>query len=328
MKILIAYDGSDCSDTALDDLRRAGLPREGEALVVSVAEVWLPPPAENENLNEYIEELQTRPQPFKSYKESAQAIAKTRTLADRAKSRFETNFPSWSVTSEATYGSPAWEILKRARDFGPDLIVAGSHGRSAFNRLILGSISQKILTEATCSVRIARGRVEVDPAPVRILAGFDGSEGAQAAVRALAQRNWREKSEFKLIAVTDSVTPSTIGRFIPPVARMVEEVNQAERDRIEELAASSLEHLQSAGFEAKLEIYKGNPKNVLIEEAEKWSADCIFVGATAYGSRFERFLLGSVSSAVAARARCSVEVVRKQTEKVESNDGGKHEANL
>ena len=48
MKLLIAYDGSECADAALDDLTHAGLPERGEALVVSVAEVWLPPPSSYE----------------------------------------------------------------------------------------------------------------------------------------------------------------------------------------------------------------------------------------------------------------------------------------
>ena len=43
MRILIGYDGSESADAALDDLRRAGLPREVEALVVSVGEVSKPP---------------------------------------------------------------------------------------------------------------------------------------------------------------------------------------------------------------------------------------------------------------------------------------------
>jgi hypothetical protein len=43
MKVLIAYDGSSYADAALDDLRRAGLPREGEALVVSVGDVLVTP---------------------------------------------------------------------------------------------------------------------------------------------------------------------------------------------------------------------------------------------------------------------------------------------
>ncbi len=44
MEILIGYDGSDCAEAALDDLKRAGLPPNAEACILSVAEVWLPPP--------------------------------------------------------------------------------------------------------------------------------------------------------------------------------------------------------------------------------------------------------------------------------------------
>ena len=43
MKLLIAYDGSKDADSALDDLQSAGLPTTGQARVISVAEVWLPP---------------------------------------------------------------------------------------------------------------------------------------------------------------------------------------------------------------------------------------------------------------------------------------------
>jgi nucleotide-binding universal stress UspA family protein len=55
----------------------------------------------------------------------------------------------------------------------------------------------------------------------------------------------------------------------------------------------------------------GDPKHVLVEEAERWGADCIFVVSTGFSSRVERFLIGSVSSAVAARAHCSIQVVRE-----------------
>ena len=44
MRILIGYDGSLCADAALDDLARAGLPEVAETQILSVAEVWLPPP--------------------------------------------------------------------------------------------------------------------------------------------------------------------------------------------------------------------------------------------------------------------------------------------
>ena len=40
MKILIGYDGSECADAAIDELRRAGLPSEATAIVLSVIEIW------------------------------------------------------------------------------------------------------------------------------------------------------------------------------------------------------------------------------------------------------------------------------------------------
>ena len=45
MKVLIAYDGSSYADAALDDLSYAGLPQEVEARILSVADVFLPPPS-------------------------------------------------------------------------------------------------------------------------------------------------------------------------------------------------------------------------------------------------------------------------------------------
>jgi nucleotide-binding universal stress UspA family protein len=59
-------------------------------------------------------------------------------------------------------------------------------------------------------------------------------------------------------------------------------------------------------------VETGDPKQMLIKHAEDFGADCIFTGATGFSSRLERMILGSVSAAVAARAQCSVEVVRER----------------
>lgn len=311
MKVLVAYDGSRCAEAALDDLVRAGLPESCEVIVISVAEVWLPPPNGAGDVTGIKLDSESERMIQRHYEKNKKIVAESETLANHAKKRLQIMFPRWQIGAVATYGSPAWEILTRADEFKPDLIVVGSHGRSAISRFFLGSISQKVLTEAHCSVRVARGRVEVDPTPVRILIGFDGSKGAQAAVEAVAARSWRDYSEIRLVAATEEVTPSAVGRFIPPITHLVEEVNESERQWIEKLANRALKKLQTKNIPATLHLHSGNPKTILIEEAEKWNADCIFVGANAYGSRLERFLLGSTSAAVAARAHCSVEVIRK-----------------
>lgn len=314
MRLLVAYDGSDYSEAALDDLVEAGLPESGDATVISVAEVWLPPKNGTGSNSWEITGIRLDPQTLatieKHYEQDEKALAEATTLADHAKQRLLRILPRWAVTAKATYGSPAWEILTRADEFKPDLIVVGSNGRSAISRFFLGSISQKVLTEARCSVRVARGRIEVDPTPVRIIIGFDGSKGAQAAVEEVAARRWAGYSEIRLVAATEEVRPFAIGRFIPPITQLVEEINETERKWLETFAEDALNKLRTKNLTATLHLHPGSPKEVLVDEAESWNADCIFVGANAVGSRVERSLLGSTSAAVAARANCSVEVVR------------------
>ena len=317
MKVLVAYDGSRCSEAALDDLVRAGLPDFCELLVISVSEVWLPPPTSNGNGNGGSTKVKLgtcyeRKIP-EHYEHDRKVVAEAEAFANHAKQRLQLMFPGWQVKSEATYGSPAREILTKADEFKPDLIVVGSHGRSAVGRFFLGSISQKVLTEAHCSVRISRGRIDVDPAPARLVIGFDGSQGAHAAIEAVVARTWSNGSEIRLVVATEEITSSAIGRFVPPIADVVKEINQNEREWIEKLAVDALSTLRSNDLSATLRLHSGNPKHVLIDEAERWNADCILVGANSLAGRVERFLLGSTSAAVAARAHCTVEVVRKQS---------------
>jgi nucleotide-binding universal stress UspA family protein len=82
-----------------------------------------------------------------------------------------------------------------------------------------------------------------------------------------------------------------------------------EKARIKKMIDADVARLRAAGLKTDVAVKNGEPKSLLIAEAESWGADSIFVGARGMG-RIERFMLGSVSSAVAARAQCSVEVVR------------------
>lgn len=306
MRILIAYDGSDCSEAAIDDLRAAGLPSTGEAVVVSVAEVWLPPKnGEDAALDPYLESLLAEMR-----QKSEDALREAEQMAERGRERVSVALPGWNVRSEATYGSPAWEILNKAEALDPDLIVIGSHGYGIVNRFLLGSISQKVMTEARCSVRVSRGKVEVEPAPIRIAVGFDMSQGAERCIDAIAARTWPEGTSVRLVAVVDPIFPTPIGRFVPAARQAAEQINENERRLIEDVAARASEKLKTAGVASELVILTGNPKSRIVDDAEYWGADAIFVGANAYGSRFERFIMGSTSAAVAARAGCTVEVVR------------------
>ena len=314
MKILIAYDGSDCADAALDDLQRAGLPVAAEAQIISVAEVWLPPPPpSNDEILERAKEVKV-PADFKRvYSRGCAAMKAALALAERASDRLRTNFPQWQTSADASCGSPAWEVVFRADQWKPDLLVVGSHGRTALGRFVLGSVSQRVLTEARCSVRIARGRLEEPDSPVRIIVGIDGSPGSEEAVRAVAARTWPPDSEVKVIIVDDPLVPLIVGDIIPPLAETIEESNEEDWARDEKTLANSVAMLRGTAIKVSTEIRLGDPKKELPRAAEEWGADCIFVGSAGFSNRFERFVLGSISAAVAARAHCSVEVVRKSS---------------
>src|SRR5262245_51361657 len=174
MRILIAYDGSDCAKAALDDLQRAGLPRVAEALIMSVADVFLPP--SSSPAPDLPAEVPAAVQ--RAWVQATHAVEEAHALAQHARMHLLTFFPAWDVRAEACADSPAWAIVKKADTWQPDLIVVGSHGRSAMARLVLGSVSQKILTEALHSVRIGRSHRQTNAAPVRLLIGVDGSPDA------------------------------------------------------------------------------------------------------------------------------------------------------
>jgi nucleotide-binding universal stress UspA family protein len=294
MKLLIGYDGSESAQAALDDLRRAGLPDKAQALVVSVAEVWLPPPSRDEILDDTF--------PFQipagvklARARAAAAVERAEALARRASDRVQGIFPDWALSHRAVSGSPAWELLKCEEEWQPDLVIVGSHGRTAVGRLVLGSVSQKVLTEAHASIRIGRGQTPVGEPPQRIVIGVDGSTCSLEAVQAVASRHWLPSSEIHVVVAQD---PETIA-----------EADDEERTWAEVVARGAAEMLRRTNLTVTEVIETGDPKQVLVEHAESWGADCVFVGAKGHGF-IDRFLLGSVSSAVAARSRCSVEVVR------------------
>lgn len=287
MKVLFAYDGSECAERALDDLQKAGLPSGAEVCVLAVIEHWLPPPS----ALEMVEHLDYN-QEFLS-------------LAKRAAARLREMQPAWQVSAETMAGAPASILVQKAQDWGADLIVVGSHGRTSLGRFFFGSVSQKIAHTAPCPVRIARGRVEEPGQPLRLLVGVDGSRSAVAAVETMLKRQWPPNTEVKVVTALWTLPPNMTSQTIGPVTQWVVSENARVRDAVK----TAVERFQAAGLKAEAVFKDAVPQKLLFEEAEAWDADCIFVGAHGMNA-VERFMIGSVSSAVAARAHCSVEVIR------------------
>jgi nucleotide-binding universal stress UspA family protein len=91
--------------------------------------------------------------------------------------------------------------------------------------------------------------------------------------------------------------------------KWIEVADESNWSQVREIFEPAAQRLRDAGLHAEVLIRRGKPADEILDEANTWGADCIFVGAK--GTRgIDRLLLGSISSAVSARAHCSVEVVR------------------
>ncbi len=282
MRILVAYDGSEHADFMLDDLRHAGLPAGAVVLVLSVAERWLPPPDG---------ESATSPERLHGNEFALD-------LAEGAAARLMSAFPSWSVSSEGSTGSPAATIVERAQEWNADLITLGSLGHSALERILIGSVSCKVANEASCSVRVCRKGELGHHEKVRIVLGHDGMPGASAAVRSVAGRTWPNGATVKLV--------TSVGFGYSPVA----DLNVREDyDRAREILAPAERSLREAGLDVTVTVPQGDPKLTIIDEANKLRTDSIFIGHNDRGLAY-RIFIGSVASAVISRAPCSVEIVR------------------
>ena len=121
MKIVIGYDGSSCADGALEDLSRAGLPQKAEALVISVAELRLPPPPPSSYgiLSGYAAGVGTSVEA----EACSQVVEDAQALAFQGSKLVQASFPDWEVRADAYLGSPAGEIIEKAEAWGADLIV-------------------------------------------------------------------------------------------------------------------------------------------------------------------------------------------------------------
>ncbi len=148
---------------------------------------------------------------------------------------------------------------------------------------------------------------------MKILLAVDGSECSANAVHEVATRPWRDGTELKILSVVARPVPFPVPDpfLVLEGARHVWMKEERERLEtfVEEMRTSVHSSKSGEDLNIETEVIEGSPKEVIVEEAEKWGADLIVVGCHGYGN-VKKFMLGSVSQAVAAHAPCSVEIVR------------------
>jgi nucleotide-binding universal stress UspA family protein len=290
MKILLAVDASAESQVAVEEAVARPWPAGSSVEVLTVVE-----PSHLWTLAEVATEVTRRSQE----------------MADRAAGSLR----AAGLQSSATVlsGDPRSVIPQHAQDTRADLILVGSHGASAVRRFLLGSVAAAVVRHAHCSVEIVRSAHAGGAR--KLLLATDGSDFSQHAAQSIASRPWPAGTEVRVLSVVELVVPAAQAMFEPPQlagTERMQEVRAAAMKRAEDAVRAAEEILTGAGLAVSdsISVLLEGPKSIILDEAEEWEADMIVVGS--HGRRgMDRFLLGSISEAVATHAQCSVEVIRK-----------------
>jgi nucleotide-binding universal stress UspA family protein len=173
-RILCPIDFSDYARRALD--HAIAIARWYEA-TVTVLHVFSPAPVAAVGLGPLVSE----PIPLAP-------VDRDRLLADTKAFAETESAPGITIEAVVREGTTAAEILEQAASMKADLLVIGTHGRSGFERLLLGSVTEKVLRKARCPVLTVPSQSPdaVPAGPVlyrRILCPVDFSDASLNALK-------------------------------------------------------------------------------------------------------------------------------------------------
>lgn len=214
------------------------------------------------------------------------------------------------IRKVARQGHPAAEIVRLAEESPTDLIVVGSHGRSAIARFLVGSVAEQVARHAPCPVLLVRGTGD-GPRLRRVVLGVDGSDGAARAAEWLRRFPLPLDSELRLVAILANLHDIARMHLVvtPPLAERSTPFDEWLREQSQKHLSAAAAVFAEMGTRVVTEVRSGDPAQGLIDVAEDEGADLVVVGYHGLGA-VERRLLGSVSQEVLSHAACSVLVVR------------------
>jgi nucleotide-binding universal stress UspA family protein len=215
----------------------------------------------------------------------------------------------FKVRSRVVEGSPAARIVGVAAEEAADLVVVGTHGRTGLDRVLLGSVADRVLRTATCPVLTVRAQ-PAGTTPTtglgRILYATDFSPAARAAwphVLALADTSG---AVVDLLHVAMQPVPDRhlSAEMLGQMARLLDEQAWTDAERFLQDAARTWPGRLSRERVTVL-IAHGVTGDQVSHQARERRADLIVIG-THGRSGLRRWMLGSVAQHVIQSAPCPV----------------------
>ena len=306
MNILIATDGSEYADNALEFVLRFPFPRDSRMTVLAVVDDIPMLPAELDALDDIqVEALNAANKRLKEEAEKRVAREGERLRED-----------GWTGETLVRNGNPVDEILRAAEEIDADLVVLGSHGTGRAKRFLLGSVSDRVLEYAACSVLIVKRRAgEAAAAPIesgsnvahKIMLAYDNSDAAHEALGLCSSLPLEQGSEICVIYVMPLISAyrQDIRQHINNIWLQKKQIMQAELDK-------AVKSLQWAASSVSTQLREADSvSEEILTAAEQAGSDLIMFGCKDKGA-FKRFLYGSITHRMARYAECAVWAVRKK----------------
>ena len=216
-----------------------------------------------------------------------------------------------SIEARVVEGRPAAEIVRVAKELSSELIVMGTHGRSGFDRLVLGSVTEKVLRRAPCPVLTVTERT----APVHragrppfesIVCPIDFSPSSLRAIEyslSLAQEAYGRLTIVHALEPYPADEETMLARFDLGRYRHAEEEHARERLR------DVLPEDARRWCKPENEVSRGKAYRVILDAAERRAADLIVIGIHGRNA-LDLALFGSTTHHVVRAARCPVLAIR------------------
>jgi nucleotide-binding universal stress UspA family protein len=306
MKILVATDGSQDAANALDFTLRFPFPRDSSISVMTVASDIPMLPEELDALDEA--QRQQLDQANRTL------LADAEELVQQSSARLQAN--GWSGEALVRNGNTVDEILKTAEETDADLIVLGSHGTGLARRFLLGSVADRVLESAKCSVMIVRqppadaNAAPVEPgsnAPLKIMLAYDRSDVSREVIDLCAALPLEPDSEIDVVNVMPLVTA-----YRQDIRQHINEIWQRKRQVMQRELEKSVAAKQWATPNVKTHLREADSVgDEILDAAEQAASDLIMFGCKDRGA-IKNLLLGSISRRIARYANSTVWAVRKK----------------